>query len=156
MRQVRKVHAASGKTYGARRITAELRAGGLEVNRNRSERLMRQHAIRGRGLKRRHRTTIPDPADQAVPDLLRRNFTASGPDRAWTGARPARLANRTSRPSHGLPPARLPQPPARTLHDRPPRPGRLRREINYAGPRCMTTGASTIKAAAPSANSCGS
>ncbi|MFJ9565989.1 IS3 family transposase [Streptomyces fuscichromogenes] len=84
-RRIRKVHAASGKTYGARRITADLRAGGLAVNRKRIERLMRQHAIQGRRLKRRHRTTIPDPAAQVVPDLLRRNFTASGPDRAWIG-----------------------------------------------------------------------
>nr|WP_095850061.1 IS3 family transposase [Streptomyces sp. Ag82_O1-15] len=47
--------------------------------------MMRQHAIQGRRLKRRHRTTTPDPAAQAVPDLLRRDFTASVPNRAWTG-----------------------------------------------------------------------
>ncbi|WP_443065564.1 IS3 family transposase [Streptomyces sp. NBC_00557] len=84
-RRIRKVHTESGKTYGAKRITAELRAGGVMVNRKRIERLMRQHGIQGRRLKRRHRTTIPDPAAQAVPDLLRRNFTASAPDRAWVG-----------------------------------------------------------------------
>ncbi|MFI2071870.1 IS3 family transposase [Streptomyces mirabilis] len=84
-RRIRKVHAESGKTYGAKRITAELRAGGVVVNRKRVERLMRQHAVQGRRLKRRHRTTIPDPAAQAVPDLLRRNFTASAPNRAWVG-----------------------------------------------------------------------
>ncbi|WP_371651844.1 IS3 family transposase [Streptomyces mirabilis] len=58
-RRIRKVHAESGKTYGAKRITAELRAGGVVVNRKRVERLMRQHAIQVRRLKRRHRTTIP-------------------------------------------------------------------------------------------------
>lgn len=84
-RRICKVHAESGKTYGAKRITAELRAGGVVVNRKRVERLMRQHAIQGRMLKRRHRTTIPDPASQTVPDLLRRNFTASAPNRAWVG-----------------------------------------------------------------------
>ncbi|MET7382945.1 IS3 family transposase [Streptomyces sp. NPDC005526] len=84
-RQVRKVHTESGETYGAKRITAELREGGVMVNRKRIERLMRQHGIQGRRLKRRHRTTIPDPAAQAVPDLLRRNFTASAADRAWGG-----------------------------------------------------------------------
>ncbi|WP_420717483.1 IS3 family transposase [Streptomyces sp. WM6378] len=82
---MRKVHAESGKTYGAKRITAELRADGPVVNRKRIERLMRQHSIQGRMLKRRHRTTIPDPALQAVRDLLRRNFTASRPNRAWIG-----------------------------------------------------------------------
>jgi transposase InsO family protein len=84
-RRIREVHAESGKTYGAKRITAELREGGVVVNRKRVERLMRQHAIQGRRLKRRHRTTIADPAAQAVPDLLRRNFTASAPNRAWVG-----------------------------------------------------------------------
>ncbi|MGW1871667.1 IS3 family transposase [Streptomyces mauvecolor] len=84
-RRIRKVHAESGKTYGAKRLTAELRADGLVVNRARIERLMRQHSIQGRMLKRRHRTTIPDPALQALSDLLRRNFTASGPNRAWIG-----------------------------------------------------------------------
>lgn len=84
-RRTRKVHEQSGKTYGAKRITAELRANGLVVNRKRIERLMRQHAIQGRRLKRRHHTTIPEPDAQAVPDLLRRDFTASVPNRAWIG-----------------------------------------------------------------------
>jgi hypothetical protein len=35
-RRIREVHAESGKTYGAKRITAELRAGGVVVNRNAS------------------------------------------------------------------------------------------------------------------------
>ncbi|MEU5092899.1 IS3 family transposase, partial [Streptomyces sp. NPDC021356] len=76
-RRIRKVHTESGKAYGAKRVTAELRADGVMVNRKRIERLMRRHGIQGRRLRRRHRTTIPDPAAQAVPDLLRRDFTAS-------------------------------------------------------------------------------
>ncbi|MCX5191897.1 IS3 family transposase [Streptomyces sp. NBC_00268] len=83
-RRIREVHAESGKTYGAKRIAAGLRAGGVVVDRKRVEQLMRQHAVQGRKLKRRHRT-IPDPAAQAVPDLPRRNFTASAPNRAWVG-----------------------------------------------------------------------
>ncbi|WP_329537702.1 IS3 family transposase (plasmid) [Streptomyces sp. NBC_01450] len=67
-RRIRKVHTESGKTYGAKRITAGLRADGVVVNRERVERLTRQHAIQGRRLKHRHRTTIPDPAAQAVPN----------------------------------------------------------------------------------------
>ncbi|MFD3739767.1 IS3 family transposase [Streptomyces sp. NPDC058629] len=79
-RRIRTVHTESGRTYEAKRITAELRAGGVMVNRKRIERLMRQHGIQGRMLRRRHRTTIPHPAAQAVPDLLRRNFTAPAPE----------------------------------------------------------------------------
>ncbi|MFC4962185.1 IS3 family transposase, partial [Streptomyces mauvecolor] len=83
--RIRTIHTASGKTYGSRRVTAELRGNGLLVNRKRVERLMRQHTIVGRRLRRRHRTTIPDPDRQAVPDLLQRNFTAASPDTAWIG-----------------------------------------------------------------------
>ncbi|WP_432089664.1 IS3 family transposase [Streptomyces sp. bgisy095] len=84
-RRTGKIPIESWKTYGAKRITAELREGGAVVNRKRVERLMRQHGIQGGRLKRRHRTTVPDPAAQAVPDLLLRNFTASALDRAWVG-----------------------------------------------------------------------
>ncbi|MFG2707477.1 IS3 family transposase [Streptomyces sp. NPDC048386] len=42
-RRIRKIHSESGKTYGAKRITAELREGGAMVNGKRVERLMRQH-----------------------------------------------------------------------------------------------------------------
>lgn len=66
--RIGKVHPESGKTYGAKRITAGPRAGGVMVNRMRIERLMRQHGIQGRRLKRRHRTTILDPAALAAPD----------------------------------------------------------------------------------------
>lgn len=84
-RRIRTIHAASGKTYGAKRVTTELRESGLHVNRKRIERLMRQHAIAGRRLRKRHRTTIPDPDRQPVPDLLRRTFTAPAPNTVWIG-----------------------------------------------------------------------
>jgi hypothetical protein len=38
---------------------------------------MREHAIAGLRLRRRVRTTVPEPADQKVPDLLHRDFTAA-------------------------------------------------------------------------------
>lgn len=82
-RQIRKVHAESGKTYGAKRSPPNSARAVWSSTAKRTERLMRQHAIQVRRLKRRHRTTIPDPAAQAVPDLLRRDFTASAPNRAW-------------------------------------------------------------------------
>jgi transposase InsO family protein len=92
-RRIGKVHTESGKTYGAKRINAELRAGCVMVNRKRIERLMRQHGIQGRRLKRRHRTTIPDPAAQAVPDLLRRR---RGSEAALLCAGPRHRARRTA------------------------------------------------------------
>jgi hypothetical protein len=41
------------------------------------------HAIAGLRLRRRVRTTIPEPADQRVPDLLRRDFTAAAPNQRY-------------------------------------------------------------------------
>jgi putative transposase len=52
----------------------ELRAQGRIVNHQRVERLMRQHGLVGRHLRRRHATTRRDPAAQAAPDLLGRDL----------------------------------------------------------------------------------
>ena len=46
---------------------------------------MRQEQIAGLRLRRRVRTTIPDPAEQTVPDLLKRDFTAEEPNRRYVG-----------------------------------------------------------------------
>ncbi|WP_406841916.1 IS3 family transposase (plasmid) [Streptomyces sp. AHU1] len=66
-------------------MTAELNENCLIVNRKRIERLMRQHTIAVRRLRKRHHTTIPGPDRRAVSDLLQRNFTAAAPDTAWIG-----------------------------------------------------------------------
>jgi transposase InsO family protein len=73
------VHEASGGTYGAPRVQAELRDQGRRHSRKRIARLMRQAGRRGRTPKRWRTTTIPDPAASARPDLIRRDFrTAPG------------------------------------------------------------------------------
>jgi transposase InsO family protein len=46
---------------------------------------MRAHAMAGLRLRRRVRTTVPEPADQKVPDLLRRDFTAPAPNQRYVG-----------------------------------------------------------------------
>jgi transposase InsO family protein len=83
--QIRAIHAEVGGVYGSPRITVELRAHGQPVNHKRIERLMRQGEIVGVHLRRRRRTTIPDPAAPLAPDLLERDFTATGPDQRWCG-----------------------------------------------------------------------
>ncbi|MFC4945658.1 IS3 family transposase, partial [Pseudonocardia sp. GCM10023141] len=75
-------------TVGAPRATAELNDGvppGERVNHKRVARVMREHGIAGYRRRRRVRTTIPEPADQKVPDLLKRDFTASAPNLAYVG-----------------------------------------------------------------------
>ena len=55
------------------------------MNHKRVARVMRAHAIAGLRLRRRVRTTIPEPADQKVPDLLGRDFTAPAPNQRYVG-----------------------------------------------------------------------
>lgn len=83
--QIRTIHADSGGAYGSPRVTVELRARGVRVNRKRIERIMRQRGIVGRHLRHRKRTTIPDPAAPPTPDLIGRDFTATAPDQRWCG-----------------------------------------------------------------------
>jgi transposase InsO family protein len=85
VQQIRQIHTDTTGTYGSPRVTAELHAHGVVVNHKRVERLMREHDLVGVHLRRRHRTTRRDPAAQAAPDLLGRDFTAAGPDRRWCG-----------------------------------------------------------------------
>jgi len=85
--RIRKVHAADN-TVGAPRITAELNDGAKEgerVNHKRVARVMRSAGIAGYVKRRKVRTTIPEPADQKVPDLLKRDFTATAPNRRYVG-----------------------------------------------------------------------
>jgi transposase InsO family protein len=85
--RIRQVHEAD-RTQGVPRITAELNDGVSaqeRVNHKRVARVMRAHAMAGLRLRRRVRTTIPEPAAQQVPDLLCRDFTAPAPNRRYVG-----------------------------------------------------------------------
>lgn len=82
--RIRAVHEEDA-AYGGPRVTAELNDGvppGGRVNRKRIARVMRDHGLAGRRVRRRVRTTVPDPADHKVPDLLRRDFTANASPRS--------------------------------------------------------------------------
>jgi putative transposase len=83
--EVRHIHARSKGTYGAPRITAELRRRGWMVNHKRVERLMRLHGIVGYRPRRRRSLTRQDRAVPPVPDLLGRLFDPDQPDLAWCG-----------------------------------------------------------------------
>jgi transposase InsO family protein len=85
--RIRAVHAGD-RAYGAPRITAELNDGAppeQRVNHKRVARVMAANTIAGIRLRRRVRTTIAEPADPVVPDLLERNFTAQAPNRVYVG-----------------------------------------------------------------------
>jgi transposase InsO family protein len=84
-RRIRAIHMEFDGTYGSPRVTAELRHGGTRVNHKRVERVMRTHRIVGVHLRKKVRTTVPEPSRQTVPDLLRRDFTAPGPNQRYVG-----------------------------------------------------------------------
>ncbi len=83
--RIQRVHADSDGAYGAPRITAELREEGLVVNEKRIARVMRKFGIVGTHLRRRVRTTVPEPASTPVPDLFGRDFSASAPNLKYMG-----------------------------------------------------------------------
>ncbi|MFW3476832.1 IS3 family transposase [Streptomyces microflavus] len=84
--RIRAVHQESDGTYGAPRITAELREeNGEAVNHKRVARIMRASGIEGVRLRRRHRTTIPGPAAAKAPDLIGRDFTPDKPNTKYVG-----------------------------------------------------------------------
>ncbi|MFF1823839.1 IS3 family transposase [Kribbella sp. NPDC058245] len=85
--RIRKVHTGDN-TCGAPRITAELNDGApadQRVNHKRVARVMRVNGIAGYRRRRKVRTTIPEPTDQKVPDLLNRDFTAPAPNQRYVG-----------------------------------------------------------------------
>jgi putative transposase len=78
------LHAQNYYAYGYRRMWKALGRAGEPVARCTVQRLMREHGVQG--AKRRGkpwRTTKPEPEARRRPDLVERNFAASGPDRLW-------------------------------------------------------------------------
>ncbi len=76
------------RAYGAPRVTAELNDGAApqdRVNHKRVARVMREHHLPGIRLRRRVRTTVPEPSQAKVPDLLNRDFTAPAPNLKYVG-----------------------------------------------------------------------
>ncbi|MGD3109435.1 IS3 family transposase [Streptomyces sp. YGL11-2] len=83
--RIARIHRESDGTYGVPRVTAELKDAGRPVNHKRVERVMRKFRIVGLHLRKKVRTTIPEPSATPVPDLLRRDFTAQAPNTKYVG-----------------------------------------------------------------------
>jgi putative transposase len=84
LRRIRTVHATSRQTYGAPRMHAELRARGERHGRKRIARLMRSAGLVGASHRRGGPvTTRRDQTTRSAPDLVERNFTASGLNQLW-------------------------------------------------------------------------
>lgn len=82
--QVRRLHLASRRTYGQRRMCLALRAEGVCVGRWRTRMLMRQAGV---SVKRKRpwvpRTTDSRHGAPVAPNRLNRQFAVSAPNRVW-------------------------------------------------------------------------
>lgn len=85
--EICRVHAASDGTYGWRRVHAQLRAEGQEVNHKRVARLMRAEQIAGAHVPARRRRSgdgvLGVSGVRAWPDLVARDFAPAGPNQLW-------------------------------------------------------------------------
>ena len=71
------------RVYGVRKLWKAARRAGIMIGRDQTARLMRAAGIEGASRSKRVRTTLPDPAASRHPDLVRREFTATAPNRLW-------------------------------------------------------------------------
>lgn len=83
--RIREVHQASHEAYGAVKTWLDLRARGIACGKHRVARLRRRAGIEARRKRRfrvivEHHHTAP-----AAPNLVKRQFHTSQPDRIWVG-----------------------------------------------------------------------
>ena len=83
LEKILEIHERSNETYGAPRIHAELRAQGVAVSLNRVARVMREAGIEGVSRRKGKKTTGRGKDARPAPDLVDRDFTATGPDQLW-------------------------------------------------------------------------
>lgn len=68
LKLITEIHAESRGSYGAPRVHAELRLGkGIEVNRKRVERLMREAGLQGVYRRRGHRNLVDTATSEEPP-----------------------------------------------------------------------------------------
>jgi putative transposase len=81
--QIGEIHDGSRRTYGVPRVHAELKEGGERVGRKRVARLMREADRKGASRRSKTFTTRRDQDARPAPDLVDRNFVATGPNQLW-------------------------------------------------------------------------
>lgn len=84
VQRIRTIHADSDATYGMPRVRAELIDQGVKISGKRVARLMRSNGIRGVSRRRGFVvTTRRNERQRPAPDLVKREFTANGPNQLW-------------------------------------------------------------------------
>jgi putative transposase len=74
---------ANYRVYGARKLCRAARRAGHQVGRDQVGRLMKAAGLRGVRRGRQVFTTRPDRSAERHPDLVKRDFTATGPNQLW-------------------------------------------------------------------------
>ena len=83
--KIRAAHTGSLRTYGERRVHAELHeAHGIRTGRKRVQRLMAADGLRGAGRRRWPRTTVSVAGVKPADDLVERDFTPTAPNTLWS------------------------------------------------------------------------
>ncbi|HJT02825.1 MAG TPA: IS3 family transposase [Pseudonocardiaceae bacterium] len=72
-------------TYGAPRITADLRAAGWRVSPHTVAAIMAEQGLKARAKRRRHNTTRPGKGRWHAPDRVNRKFSARRLNQRWFG-----------------------------------------------------------------------
>ena len=83
--EVARLFAAHRGTYGAPRITADLREAGWRVSENTVAQVMREQRLVARVKRRRRATTRPGRGRWRAPDLIGRDFPAERLNQKWYG-----------------------------------------------------------------------
>ena len=81
--KIREIHDRSMGTYGSPRVHAALQDEGIRVGKKRVARLMKAAGLRGASRRKRPSTTTQEEGTRPAPDLVERDFSASGPDQLW-------------------------------------------------------------------------
>jgi len=74
---------ANYEVYGVRKMWKAMRRAGADVGRDQVARLMGDLGIAGARRGKRVKTTCSDPKAARPPDLVNRDFTATGPNQLW-------------------------------------------------------------------------
>lgn len=78
-----RIHAENYGVYGVRKMWRALKREGFEVGREQTRRIMKLAGVAGKRKGRNPITTVTGKGVDSRPDLVQRDFTATGPNRLW-------------------------------------------------------------------------
>lgn len=85
LEKIRAIYAESRQNYGSPKIYRKLRQDGEECNHKRVERLMKEHEMRAKRVRKFKATTHSKHTLPVAENLLNREFQPAAPDQAWAG-----------------------------------------------------------------------